>query len=1135
MECGRATSGEQRPEPRALPPSSPAVAERRVTSVLFGDLVGFTPMAESRDPEEVREILSRYFVEARTVVERYGGTVEKFIGDAVMAVWGVPVAHEDDAERAVRAGLDLVAEVIALGEELGVTGLTTRVGIVTGEVAVTLGAVGEGMVAGDAVNTAARVQAAAVPGQVWVDDTTRSLTAAAVAYDDAGEHLLKGKSEPLRLFAARAVVAAMRGSQRVDGLEAPFTGRDRELRLVKELFHSVVEDGRPRMVAVWGSAGVGKSRLGWEFEKYVDGIGASVGWHRGRALSYGDGVAFWALAEMVRSRLGIADGDPAAVQQQRLSAALSELVPDPSERDRMTARLAVLLGLEGRGDVASFSRQDLFSAWTALFEKVAAARDGAVLLFEDMQYADSGLLDFIEHLVESARSPIFVLVLSRPELAEARPQFGTGRRATPVYVEPLADAVMGRLVDGLVDGLPEDARDALTARSEGIPLYAVETVRALIDNDTVIPRGGRYVLADDAVGRGDLAAIGAPSSLQALIAARLDALSPDERRVVGEASVHGMMFSREALLATTPVVDLDACLASLVRKEIVAVHDDAFSPERGQYRFVQALVRTVAYDTLSRRDRKARHLVVAHLIAAEDQGDELAGVQARHYLDALDAAPNDDDADELRRTALGLLERAAQRASSLGSAQEALRHYTTALERTPEAETRARLHEGAALAGRAAARGAVAQEHAEQARALYQELGRPVDAARALAVQGAALVDAGRLQEAEDLMRPVYEELGDDKTADREVATLASELARIYAYRGVGLEAEQYARRALQSAEARSDWPQVVELLMRYGTVWAFQGMPTGGVAMLNSAVELARTHDLPYEMLRPLGNVASFQNSRNLAAAEAAGREALEIAIRLNAGDRRTLIEANLALGLWFSGGWDEVEALAADVVADDSNGNKWLSTLLAGLVAVARGSFDAGVFAHVADDLAIDAFDDPYLRATFGLCKALVAAERGDWAAASDRSFAAVESSIEASGIDDDFGLYWPPAVEAAVAAGLLDRADSLLQPVTDAPPGLVAPLVRAQLLRLRGMIASARGDLESADSDLSRGADEMRGFGAPYYLARTLLSLAEVRRGSGLAASELLDEARAIFETLGARPWVEATRLAAAHIPA
>jgi class 3 adenylate cyclase len=239
------------------------VAERRITSVLFADLVGFTPLSESRDAEDVRELLSHYFDTARAVIERYGGTIEKFIGDAVMAVWGVPTAHEDDAERAVRAGLDLVDAVSSLEEELALPGLAMRVGVVTGEVAATLGATGEGMVAGDAVNTAARVQAAARPGQVWVDETTRTATAAAVAYDDMGEHELKGKSSAVRLFAARTVVAAIGGSRRVDGLEAPFGGRDREIRLVKELFHATLEEGRPRLAAVFGAAGVGKSRLGW--------------------------------------------------------------------------------------------------------------------------------------------------------------------------------------------------------------------------------------------------------------------------------------------------------------------------------------------------------------------------------------------------------------------------------------------------------------------------------------------------------------------------------------------------------------------------------------------------------------------------------------------------------------------------------------------------------------------------------------------------------------------------------------------------------------------------------------------------------------------------------------------------------
>jgi class 3 adenylate cyclase len=321
------------------------VAERRVCSVLFCDVAGFTPLSEARDAEAVRELLSQYFAVARTVIGRYGGTVEKFIGDAVMAVWGTPVAAEGDAERAVRAGLDLVAAVAQLGAETAVPGLAARAGVVTGEVAVTLGAVGEGMVAGDAVNTASRVQAAAEPGQVLVDGATQRLAGAGVGFADAGEHVLKGKAEPQRLWRATRVLSGVGGSQRVDGLEAPLIGRDAELRTVKELFHAAAERRVPRLLVISGPAGVGKSRLGWEFRKYIDGLAEQVWWHRGRCLSYGDGVAFWALAEIVRQRLGIAEEDPAEVAAGKLAAGLDRFVPDPAERAYVGVRLGRLLGV----------------------------------------------------------------------------------------------------------------------------------------------------------------------------------------------------------------------------------------------------------------------------------------------------------------------------------------------------------------------------------------------------------------------------------------------------------------------------------------------------------------------------------------------------------------------------------------------------------------------------------------------------------------------------------------------------------------------------------------------------------------------------------------------------------------------
>ena len=372
VECGTAVDPSESRHRPTVPQTGDPVAERRVTSVLFGDLVGFTPLSESKDAEEVRELLSAYFAQCRVIISRYGGVVEKFIGDAVMAVWGVPVAHEDDAERAVRAGLELAAATAAMGGEIGAPGLAMRVGIVTGEVAVTLGATAEGMVAGDAVNTAARVQSAAEPGRVWVDEATRSLASAAITFTDTGEHSVKGKAEPIRLWAADMVVAEVGGGQRVDGLEAPFTGRSADLRLVKDLFHSTEESRRPRLVVVDGEAGIGKSRLGWEFEKYVDGLAAGVLWHRGRCLSYGDGVAFWALAEAMRARFGLVEADTGDTVTERLEAGLVKFVPEEADRDWLRPRLAVLLGA---GGASSFARQDLFAAWTAFLEYLGAVRE----------------------------------------------------------------------------------------------------------------------------------------------------------------------------------------------------------------------------------------------------------------------------------------------------------------------------------------------------------------------------------------------------------------------------------------------------------------------------------------------------------------------------------------------------------------------------------------------------------------------------------------------------------------------------------------------------------------------------------------------------------------------------------------
>jgi class 3 adenylate cyclase len=1098
------------------------VVERRTVSVLFGDLVGFTTLSESRDPEEVRDLLTRYFDAARNVVARYGGTIEKFIGDAVMAVWGVPTSHGDDAERAVRAGLDLIDRVVGLAEEVGIPDLSMRVGVVTGEVAVTLGAEGHGMVAGDTVNTAARVQSAAEPGSVWVDESTRSLTAAAVAYADAGAHMLKGKSTPMPLHRARAVVAAVGGAQRVDGLEAPFTGRDREMRFVKELFEATVEDRRSRLVVVSGVAGTGKSRLGWEFEKYADGLREGCWWHRGRCLSYGDGVAFWALAEMVRGRLGLSEGDPEDRVVEVLDAWLAEHVPDEQQQRWLRPLLSVLLGTE----TAAISREDIFTGWTSFFEMLAANGEPVVMLVEDVQYADDGLLDFLEHALQTARFPLFILALARPELAERRAAFG-GRRSTTIQLEPLSASVMETLVDGLVDGLPDAARLALIERAEGIPLYAVETVRALIDRDAVIPRQGRYVLADDAADRVDLTSLGAPASLQALVSSRLDALDPAERALLQDAAVLGMSFSESALtaLGSHEQADLHELLAPLVRKEIIELQTDPRSPERGQYRFVQAVMRQVAYEVLSHRDRKARHLAVArHLSTWTDPGDDIAAVIAQHYRDALAESGSDDaDGEALAQEAQTHLERAAKRSLALGSPTEAYRHYTSALELPVYEENKARLHEGAARAAMARGDQTAALQHASAAVDAHDEAGRPLDAARTATVMASARVfqqdQTGAIAELADR----YEALVGRPEADLVILEMAEILGRAHNYMGHTDEASEYIENMLLIAEALGEEERLIAALTQWANIWIVRGIPTAGFAVLARAVQLAREGQRPTSLLSPLIYTAALNGPRNLNVALAAAKEAFELAQQTGNAPQAALSEANILGYLWTAGRWPELRSMLGAAQPDQFDRSMAASRHAIGRwLAVATGESFAEIPASIAE---LRHSDDLQAKAwvTTAWASGLVRPEEQH-----EKAVLALEAANAAYGwcrTDDDFVYHWVVGIEAAIEA----RADDLLGTAFDMverlAPGLVTPYVHAELLRLRGMAGVDDGAPERVAADLRGAIEELRAFGAPFRCAQAELALGRwlLRNDELDEAAALIASARETFVGLGATPWV------------
>src|SRR3954447_9189497 len=794
--CGAALS-----ETAAAPAPLASVSERRLVSVLFADLVGFTTLSEHRDPEEVRELLSRYFERCRTLIERYGGTVEKFIGDAVMAVWGTPVAREDDPERAVRAALSLTQAVTALGEEVGMPELRVRAGVLTGNAAVEVGAEGEGMVLGDTVNTASRLQSIAPPGTVLVDDVTRRASEAAVAYEDAGTHQVKGREQPVHAWTALWVVAGAGGLRRSAGLEAPFVGRDGELQAIIDAGEQSAGEACARHVTIVGEAGSGKSRVLWEYFKYIDGIQELRFWHQGRCLSYGEGVAYWALAEMVRSRAGILEEEPPDVAREKLRAAVETYVADERERRLVEPRLAHLLRLEERPDA---DRADLFSGWRLFFERLAADRP-VVLVVEDLQWADSGLLEFVDYLLDwSADFPIFVLTLARPELRDRRPGWDA------LALEPLEPLAIATMLGGLAPGLPDDLVADIGRRAEGIPLYAVETIRMLQDRGLLVQEGARYVVT------GDVSDLAVPETLHALVASRLDGLSAGERSLLQDASVLGQSFTAAgaAALSGRPESEVAGLLDGLVAKQILARDDDPRSPERGQSLFIQALLRTVAYGTLSRRARKTRHVAAARHLEQTWPGElaDIAEVLAAHYLEAIRAEPESEDVDALRASARETLTAAGRAAASLALGPEAQRYFEHAAELAQDDLERAGLLEQAGRALWQAGDTEGAEERLRSAVELFERTGRASGGSAAVTL--ATLVrNVGRVAEGRALFERFLsaEDPGVDRTVRAEALT---GLGTVLVFEGAPEQAGALFDEGLTTLELEQAWPALANALV---------------------------------------------------------------------------------------------------------------------------------------------------------------------------------------------------------------------------------------------------------------------------------------------------------------------------------
>jgi class 3 adenylate cyclase len=1121
--CGECGAPLDASAPAVRLPTAAPTAERRLVSVLFADLVGFTTLSESRDAEEVRELLSRYFDTCRSLIGRYGGTVEKFIGDAVMAVWGTPVATEDDAERAVRAGLDLVSAVAALGDEFGAPGLAARAGVLTGEAAVTLGAEGEGMVAGDLVNTASRIQSAAEPGTVLVGEATRRATEAAIVYADAGQHELKGKAEPARLWRAARVVSGRQGALKSAGLEAPFVGRDRELRQLKDLFHTCADEARPHLVSVTGIAGIGKSRLAWEFYKYFDGLADTIYWHRGRCLAYGDGVTYWALADMIRMRCLIAEDEDDASAAAKLHAAVEEHLADPADRAFVEPRLAQLLGL---GDQKTGDKQDLFAAWRLFFERLAETYP-TVLAFEDLQWADASLLDFVEYLIEWSRGhPIFVLTLARPELAERRPGWGAGQRHfTSLYLEPLSATAMEELLTGLVPGLPDEIRAQVLARAEGVPLYAVETVRMLIDRGALVQEGDVYRPV------GPIESLDVPETLHALIAARLDALAPEERRLLQDAAVLGKTFTAEGLAAVSGAGRPDDLLQTLVRKEILGLQSDPRSPEHGQYGFLQDLVRHVAYETLSRHERRSRHLAAAAYVEGAFPGEhELAEVVAAHYLAAYAAAPEAEDAAGVKAHARDALVRAGDRADSLGAASEATRYLSEAATLTDDERSRADLCARAGWIGFRSADFDTGVGLLEQARELYASVGdvraaahAQIRAAELTRRRGEASAMLPKLQSGYEALAGVEDEL---------LAEAAWMLGRAQAFSGDSDEAREYVDIALRIAEAQALPEMIAWGFITRSILAAGAQRPQETIAYLKQSLVVSLEHEL-----WDTANVANFSLSdRSFAAdryADALGYldQALAMAQRRGSrpGEWGTLAEKTYPL--YMLGRWDEALEVAAEIPEDRLRDATTLSLLTSVLeISLHRGDLEEArrlreLYGDLeqADDVqdrAIGLSSLAVLRRAEGeLDEVLRLAAEAN--ATAIPSFGPAFQAVKQATVE---------AVEAALALGRIDEADRLLREVEETPPGVRSPYLYAQAQRLRARIVD---DADAAEALYTAAADGFRAVDAPFWLAVTLLEHGEWLSAHARAAeaAPLAAAATATFERLRAMPWLDrAARLAA-----
>jgi len=1068
-------------------------------SVLFCDLVGFTAASDRADPEDVRARIRPYHARLRQEIERYGGTVEKFVGDAVMAVFGAPAAHEDDPERAVRAGLRILDAIEELNETDPGLSLQVRVGIDTGEAVVALGARperGEGIVTGDVVNTASRMQRAAPVNGIAVSEQTYRQTERVFDYHPLEPVSVKGKPEPLALW--QPVAARGRfGSDLTREHTTPLVGRDVERQLLVGIFERSAQQRSCQLVTVVGEPGVGKSRLCTELFSYIDERPVLIRWRQGRCLPYGDGIAFWALGEIVKAECGILESDSPEEAAAKLRHALPEDDPD---LPWLEARLATLV-VGSAGEPAS--QDESFTAWRR-FLVALAGRGPTVLVFEDLHWADPALLSFLEHLADwSQGAPLLLLCTARPELYEHHPTWAAGlRNATTINLEPLTEDETAHLIAALLERgvLPAETQRALLERAGGNPLYAEEFVRLLADRGAVSG-------IDDV-----------PDSLQALIAARLDTLSPERKSLLQDAAVIGKVFWAGAVaeMAERDARDVELVLHELARNELVRQARTTSMEGETEYAFWHVLVRDVCYAQIPRVARIARHRAAAAWIEhkAGTRVEDLADVLAHHYLTALDlsrAAGRASADDELEHQARRYLALAGERALPLDvtSAEASL---TRALELSPaDQRERPAVLERWARAVHQLGRLHEAKAAWLEAASLYRSNGEPVAAGRALSMAVTTLWTLGD-PDRRGVMAEAIAVL-EAQPAGPELMAAYGELAGFHLANSEMEEAIAAAQRSLELA-AMLGQPAPGRALGFRGSARCFTG-DRGGLADLRQALERSleegRGRDAAVHHAH-LAQAASLYESPE--AAMRASQEAIDFCERRGIAEFALTIAAQ-SLSFALDLGRSQEAIREAEMLAEQATTtgnfhalNSARSVQLRLLAEQGDGAEAVETAEHLVSRARASGIPSELPLATIAAAQTLLAGGQPG------ASKALLDELPPISG--EDVGLV-PGATRCALALPARELARRL---VDDLKPG--SPLADCAFFACRAQLTEAAGDYVQAATLYADAADRWRRFGNVPERAYALLGEGRCLTALGKPEAEMpLREARELFASMGYRP--------------